>query len=188
MDMLEVLSTGSSTLCVLQEEQSLEVQGRWSCSGDGCLFIGGCCIGTYWVLVDARAVLGCPGCIGMPWLYWGVLGQTSHIRPCHCVPWLVSHRSPPLYNTHKIQISNLKEIDTGWKILANTKMCVLLHCISNFKHRKDLFQCGHDKTFLTVCDEVTSRTNGCFSLTLKAFKKIRYCTKGSVKFTFVLSE
>ena len=52
--------------------------------------------GLYW---DALAVLGC---IEMPWLYWGVLGQTSHIRPCHCVPWLVSHRSPPLYNTHKI--------------------------------------------------------------------------------------
>ena len=168
--MLEVLSTGSSPLCVLQEEQSLEVQGRWSCSGDGCLFIGGCCIGTYWVLVDARAVLGCPGCIGMPWLYWGVLGQTSHIRPCHCVPWLVSHRSPPLYNTHKTQISDLKGIDFGWKILANTKICVLLrcisdhtltkicvllHCISDHTHWTDIFQCGRDLIFHTVCSEVS---------------------------------
>ena len=188
MDMLEVLSTGSSPLCVLQEEQSFEVQGRWSCSGDGCLFIGGCCIGTYWVLVDARAVLGCPGCIGMPWLYWGVLGQTSHIRPCHCVPWLVSHRSPPLYNTHKI--SN-KRFERDWFWLKNTRKHKNLWLIALYfwsYQWTDIFQCGRDLFFLTVCDEVTSMNKRFFLLKLKAFQKIQCCTKGSVKFTFVPSE
>ena len=102
-----MITTVSSTIYVSQEEQSLEVQGRWSCSGDGCLFIGGCCIGTYWVLGDALAVLGCPGCIEV---YWGKppISAPATVSPDWC------RTGRRLYITHtKTQISDLKEIDSG---------------------------------------------------------------------------
>ena len=89
----------SKCLRGLQEEQSFGVQGRWLLYWLLLLYwsrIGGC--RPYWLYW--RVLKGCRGCIEVYWcvcVYWGVLGQTSHIRCCLCVPWLVSHRSPPLY-------------------------------------------------------------------------------------------
>ena len=106
----------SKCLRGLQEEQSFGVQGRCLLYWLLLLYwsrIGGC--RPYWLY--CRVLKGCRDCIEVYWgievlrcmwaPYWGVLGQTSHIRCCLCVPWLVSHRSPPLY-IHKYTNTNIK--------------------------------------------------------------------------------
>ena len=57
----------------LQEEQSLGFQGRW----------------LYWLLLYWSRIVSIGrigGCWRGCWQYWGVLGQTSHIRAYLCVP------------------------------------------------------------------------------------------------------
>ena len=115
MDMLEVLSTGSSTLvsCRKNNLSRSKVAGA-VVEMAVCLLVVAVLV-LYWDVLDPG---GWEGCIGLPWLCWGVLGQTSHIRPCHCVPWLVSHRSPPLYNTHK---NSNKRFERDWFWLKDSR-------------------------------------------------------------------
>ena len=142
MDMLEVLSTGSSTLvsCRKNNLSRSKVAGA-VVEMAVCLLVVAVLgrIGSWWMrglYRGALAVLGCPGCIGLPWLCWGVLGQTSHIRPCHCVPWLVSHRSPPLYNTHK---NSNKRFERDWFWLKDSRkhknLCLIALHFWSYPHK-----------------------------------------------------
>ena len=88
-------------------------------------------IGSWWMrglCWGALAVLGCLDCIEV---YWGKppISAPATVSPDWC------RTGRRLYITHtKSQISDLKEIDFSQKILANTKICVLLHFLLYPQH------------------------------------------------------